>query len=68
MDAGVAAEFDTPLTLLDRPDSIFRGMCDKANLSRADICRIRAGAGKVDESAAVEGLQQTVLRDEGEAK
>ncbi|CED82131.1 multidrug resistance-associated abc transporter [Phaffia rhodozyma] len=46
MDQGQVAEFDAPLTLFDRTDSIFRGMCDKAHLSREDIVRIRRGAGK----------------------
>jgi len=44
MDAGQLAEFDTPLALFDRPDSIFRAMCDKASLSREDIVRIRSNA------------------------
>lgn len=64
MDAGQVAEFDTPLALFDRPGSIFRGMCDKANLSRADIVRIRTGAGKADEAHVVEELQQAVLKAE----
>ncbi|KAM0755919.1 ATP-dependent bile acid permease [Meredithblackwellia eburnea MCA 4105] len=46
MDAGQVAEFDEPLVLFDKEDSIFRGMCDKAKLSREDIVRIRRGAGK----------------------
>jgi len=46
MDQGVVAEFDAPLVLFDRAGSIFRGMCDKAGLSRDDIVRIRVGAGK----------------------
>jgi ABC-type multidrug transport system fused ATPase/permease subunit len=29
MDAGRIAEFDTPLNLFDRPDSIFRSLCQK---------------------------------------
>ncbi|KAF8500112.1 hypothetical protein JB92DRAFT_2586657, partial [Gautieria morchelliformis] len=37
MDAGRDAEFDTPLNLFDRPDSIFRSLCDEANLSGQDI-------------------------------
>jgi ABC-type multidrug transport system fused ATPase/permease subunit len=45
MDQGQVAEFDTPLALFDRPDSIFRAMCDKASLSREDIVRIRSHAG-----------------------
>lgn len=37
------AEFDTPLTLFDREDSIFRSLCDEAGLRRVDILRIRSG-------------------------
>ncbi|KAL8287275.1 hypothetical protein RQP46_003727 [Phenoliferia psychrophenolica] len=48
MDQGRVVELDTPLALFDQGDSIFRGMCDKAHLSRADIVRIRLGAGKKD--------------------
>lgn len=46
MDAGRVAEFDTPLNLYDRDDSIFRSLCDEANLSRQDILRIRASVTK----------------------
>jgi ATP-binding cassette, subfamily C (CFTR/MRP), member 1 len=42
MDAGKVAEYDTPLNLFDREDSIFRSLCDEANLSRQDIVRIRS--------------------------
>ena len=41
MDAGTVAEFDTPLNLFDKRDSIFRSLCDEASLSREDILRIR---------------------------
>jgi ATP-binding cassette, subfamily C (CFTR/MRP), member 1 len=41
MDAGKVAEFDTVLNLFDKEDSIFRGLCEQANLSRTDILRIR---------------------------
>jgi hypothetical protein len=41
MDAGKVVEFDTVLNLFDRSDSIFRSLCEQANLSRADILRIR---------------------------
>lgn len=44
MDGGKVAEFDTPLHLFDREDSIFRSLCNEAGLSRQDIIRIRAGA------------------------
>jgi len=42
MDAGVVAEFDTPLDLFDQEDSIFRSLCNEASLSRDDILRIRS--------------------------
>ncbi|PPQ74022.1 hypothetical protein CVT26_006961 [Gymnopilus dilepis] len=42
MDQGKVAEFDTVLNLFDNETSIFRSLCDEANLSRADILRIRA--------------------------
>lgn len=42
MDEGQVAEFDTVLNLFDREDSIFRSLCDEANLQRADIVRIRS--------------------------
>jgi len=42
MDGGKVAEFDTVLNLFDKADSIFRSLCDEANLQRADIMRIRA--------------------------
>jgi ATP-binding cassette subfamily C (CFTR/MRP) protein 1 len=45
MDSGVVAEFDTPLTLFDREDSIFRSLCNEASLTREDIVRIRASVG-----------------------
>ncbi|TFK23810.1 ATP-dependent bile acid permease [Coprinopsis marcescibilis] len=42
MDQGQVAEFDTVLNLYDNEDSIFRSLCDEANLQRADILRIRS--------------------------
>jgi ATP-binding cassette, subfamily C (CFTR/MRP), member 1 len=42
MDRGKVAEFDTVLNLFDKSDSIFRSLCDEANLQRTDIVRIRA--------------------------
>lgn len=42
MDSGQVAEFDTVLSLFDKSDSIFRSLCDGANLQRSDIIRIRA--------------------------
>ncbi|KAI5122830.1 hypothetical protein M0805_003125 [Coniferiporia weirii] len=47
MDSGVVAEFDTPLNLFDKEDSIFRSLCDEAGLTRLDILRIR---GEVPEA------------------
>jgi ATP-binding cassette subfamily C (CFTR/MRP) protein 1 len=41
MEQGTIAEFDTPLNLYDREGTVFRGMCEAAGLSRADIVRIR---------------------------
>lgn len=41
MDAGVVAEFDTPINLFDRKNSIFRSLCDEAGLTKEDILRIR---------------------------
>lgn len=43
MDGGRVAEFDTPLNLFDREDSIFQSLCNEAGLTRQDIIRIRAG-------------------------
>ena len=43
MDAGKLAEYDKPLTLFDKEDSIFRSLCNEAGISRADIIRIRSG-------------------------
>ena len=37
MDDGRVAEHDTPLALFDRPDGIFRGMCERSRLTREDI-------------------------------
>ncbi|KAF8880183.1 multidrug resistance-associated ABC transporter [Infundibulicybe gibba] len=42
MDAGNIVEFDTVLNLFDKEDSIFRSLCNEANLQRSDILRIRA--------------------------
>jgi hypothetical protein len=52
MDDGKVAEFDTVLNLFDKEDSIFRSLCDEANLSRADILRIRADHGALLGSTA----------------
>ncbi|KAH9950728.1 multidrug resistance-associated ABC transporter [Amylocystis lapponica] len=48
MDAGQVAEFDTPLNLFDKEDSIFRSLCNEAGLARPDIVRIRASVPGVD--------------------
>ncbi|KAJ6548467.1 ABC protein [Mycena capillaripes] len=37
LDAGKIVEFDTPLSLFSQQDSIFRGMCEKSNITSADI-------------------------------
>ncbi|KAJ7650716.1 ABC protein [Roridomyces roridus] len=37
LDSGNIAEFDTPLALFNKPDSIFRGLCEKSNISSGDI-------------------------------
>ncbi|KAF9473172.1 P-loop containing nucleoside triphosphate hydrolase protein [Pholiota conissans] len=42
MDDGKVAEFDSVLTLFDRPDSLFRSLCNEAQLTRADITKLRA--------------------------
>ncbi|KAI1798260.1 multidrug resistance-associated ABC transporter [Ganoderma leucocontextum] len=42
MDAGQVAEFDAPLKLFDKEDSVFRSLCNEANLSRQDIVKIRS--------------------------
>ena len=42
MDDGKVAEFDTVLNLFDKTDSIFRSLCDEANLDRTDIIRLQA--------------------------
>lgn len=49
LDAGRVAEYDTPLALFDKEDSIFRSLCREAGLNRADIVRIRAATGVVRE-------------------
>lgn len=48
MDEGRMAEFDTVLNLFDAEDSIFRNLCEQANLSRGDILRIRADFGFIN--------------------
>jgi ATP-binding cassette, subfamily C (CFTR/MRP), member 1 len=41
LDQGEVAEFAPPLELFDREDSIFRGMCNAARLTREQIVKIR---------------------------
>lgn len=41
MGSGKVAEMDTVLGLYDKQDSIFRSLCNEANLRRTDILRIR---------------------------
>lgn len=63
MDAGRVAEFDTPLALFDKEDSIFRSLCNEANLSRADVLKIRAtvhGQLSVPASSAASAVNQEV--------
>ena len=42
MDDGKIAEYDTVLNLFDKPDSIFRTLCDEASLERVDLLRLQA--------------------------
>ena len=51
MDAGEIAEFDTVLNLFDNETSIFRSLCNEANLQRTDILRIRADHTEITSSA-----------------
>ncbi|KAJ7872414.1 ABC protein [Mycena leptocephala] len=37
LDAGKIAEFDTPLNLFNRNESLFRSLCDKSNITSGDI-------------------------------
>ncbi|KAG2035930.1 ABC transporter [Suillus americanus] len=37
MDAGMIAEFDTPVNLFAMPDSIFHGMCERSSITLDDI-------------------------------
>lgn len=53
MDGGRVAEFDTPLNLFDREQSIFRSLCDEARLTRQDIVRIRNEVAKHKEMIAL---------------
>ncbi|WRT69592.1 uncharacterized protein IL334_006581 [Kwoniella shivajii] len=44
LDKGQVIEFDTPLTLFDNPNSIFRDLCDKKNIRREELIRIKEEA------------------------
>ncbi|WVF68119.1 hypothetical protein IAT40_002882 [Kwoniella sp. CBS 6097] len=44
LDQGKVAEFDTPLALYDIRDSIFRQLCDRVQLRRTDLLRLRHDA------------------------
>ena len=62
MDQGKVAEFDTPLNLYDKEGSIFRSLCNEANLSRQDIVRIRStvqGQISVPASTSASVAQET---------
>ncbi|KAJ7841462.1 hypothetical protein B0H13DRAFT_2676788 [Mycena leptocephala] len=37
LDAGKIAEFDTPLNLFNRNESLFRSLCNKSNITSGDI-------------------------------
>ncbi|KAJ7120034.1 ABC protein [Mycena epipterygia] len=37
LDAGKIAEFDTPLNLFNRDESLFRSLCEKSNITATDI-------------------------------
>ena len=41
MNDGKVAEYDSPLALFDRPDSIFRGMCDRSGIKREEVVQAR---------------------------
>jgi hypothetical protein len=41
------SQYDTPLNLFDRPDSIFRRTCDVKRISRQDLVDIQAAAKDV---------------------
>ncbi|WVW86790.1 hypothetical protein I302_108844 [Kwoniella bestiolae CBS 10118] len=47
MDVG---QFDHPLELFDRPDSMFRGLCDRKHITREELVKIRNSATAADKS------------------
>ncbi|EAL23016.1 hypothetical protein CNBA7830 [Cryptococcus deneoformans B-3501A] len=44
LDGGRVVEFDSPLVLFDIRDSIFRQLCDRVNIQRHDLLRLRHDA------------------------
>ncbi|KAK8850349.1 hypothetical protein IAR55_004267 [Kwoniella newhampshirensis] len=44
LDVGRAVEFDTPIALFDKRDSIFRQLCDRTQLRRTDLLQLRHNA------------------------
>ncbi|WWD04245.1 hypothetical protein V865_002313 [Kwoniella europaea PYCC6329] len=44
LDKGQVEEFDTPLMLFDKKDSIFRDLCDKKHIRREELLRIQEEA------------------------
>lgn len=49
LDKGIIVEFDSPLSLFDEETSIFRSMCNAAQLDKEAILRIRSGeVGEVE--------------------
>jgi hypothetical protein len=39
MDAGTVHDFGSPLELFDKPEGIFRTMCDGSGITREEITR-----------------------------
>ena len=37
LDAGQVVEFDTPANLIDKEGGVFRGMCERSNISLDEI-------------------------------
>ncbi|KAL7422108.1 hypothetical protein Q5752_002751 [Cryptotrichosporon argae] len=52
LDAGEAAEYDSPLALFDTPGSAFKALCDTKGLSRDDILKIQQDAGSAAQPTA----------------
>ncbi|PBK73200.1 multidrug resistance-associated ABC transporter [Armillaria solidipes] len=46
IDAGKVVELDRVMNLFDKEDSVFRSLCNEANLQRSDVERIRIDHGK----------------------